>query len=60
VYPLGRLEPEVLVVTSRLPVCATQLTEYAADAVCPPVTVTVCVAPPLTVQFDGTLESTTV
>jgi len=60
VYPSGsRLEPVVLVVTVRLPGGVTQLTEKVVVAVPPEGTVTVCVLPPLTVQFEATLESTT-
>ena len=49
----------MLVVTVRLPVVATQLTEKAAVAVPPDGTVTVCVFPPVTVQLVAAPESTT-
>ena len=49
----------MLVETVRLPVVAVQLTEKAAVAVPPEGTLTVCVLPPLTVQFVAISESAT-
>jgi hypothetical protein len=60
VYPLGTLEPDVLVVTVRLPGGVVQLTEYPTVAVPPEGTVTVREVPPLTVQFEATLVRATV
>ena len=50
----------MLVVTERLPVVAAQLMEKCSVVVSPAATVTVCEAPPLTVQFVGTSVSATV
>ena len=60
VYAVARLSPVVLVVTVRLPGGVVQPTLNDAVAVPPDGTVTVCVLPPLTVQFPGTPESATV
>ncbi len=50
----------VLVLTVRFPVVAAQLIANVVLVVPPEGTVTVCVLPPLTVQFAATPESTTV
>jgi len=52
------LEPLLVVDTVRLPGGATQFTVYEAVTVPPAGTVTGCEAPPLTVQFVGTLRTT--
>jgi len=52
------LEPLLVVDTVRLPGDATQFTVYEAVTVPPAGTVTGCEAPPLTVQFAGTLRTT--
>ena len=53
-------DPDVAVVTVRLPVSAAQVTENVTLAVWPLFTVVVCELPPLTVQFPATPLSVTV
>jgi hypothetical protein len=53
------LEPLLVVFTARSPGGVIQLTVKETVAVSPDGTVTVCEAPPLTLQFEGT-ERTTV
>jgi len=50
--------PPLLVVTAMLPGGVIQFTVYEAVTVPPAGTVTGCEAPPLTVQFVGTLRTT--